>query len=124
LTFARNCYQIYLEHLSNPSDGMSFCALSEFLSDISAGLGGTRTYSGLDASALLNATQNFIQNNNDPKAAVIVTGSFAIENLAELFVLFFFYDGPTPPAGIFDEFDAVIPIEDQVSTQSYYDIVC
>jgi hypothetical protein len=81
-------------------------------------------YSGLDASALLNATQNFIQNNNDPKAAVIVTGSFAIENLAELFVLFFFYDGPTPPAGIFDEFDAVIPIEDQVSTQSYYDIVC
>jgi hypothetical protein len=86
--------------------------------------GGTRTYSGLDASALLNATQNFIQNNNDPKAAVIVTGSFAIENLAELFVLFFFYDGPTPPAGIFDEFDAVIPIEDQVSTQSYYNIVC
>ncbi|PMD47417.1 FAD-binding domain-containing protein [Hyaloscypha variabilis F] len=85
--------------------------------------GGTRTYSGLDASALLNATQNFIQNNNDPKAAVIVTGSLAIENLAELFVLFYFYDGPTPPAGIFDEFDAIVPIADQVSTQSYADIV-
>jgi len=77
--------------------------------------GGTRTYSGLDASALLNATQHFIQNNNDPKAAVIVTGSLAIENLAELFVLFFFYDGPTPPAGIFAEFDAIVPIIDQAS---------
>jgi hypothetical protein len=53
-----------------------------------------------------------------------VTGSFAIKNLAELFVVFFFYDGPTPPAGIFDEFDAIIPIADQVSKQSYYDIVC
>lgn len=36
--------------------------------------------------------------------------------------MFFFYDGPTPPAGIFDEFDAIIPIADQVSKQSYYDI--
>lgn len=78
----------------------------------------------MDASALLNATQNFIQNNSDPRAAVIVTGSLAIENLAELFALFFFYDRPAPPAGIFDEFDATIPIDDQVSTQSYYDIVC
>ncbi len=51
---------------------------------------GTRTYSGLDASALFNAKQNFIQNNNDPKVAVIVTGSFAVKNLAELFVLLFF----------------------------------
>lgn len=88
------------------------------------GVGGTRTYAGIDASALLNATQNFVQHNNDPKAAVIVTGSLAIENLAELFVLFFFYDGPTPPVGVFDEFDAIIPIADQVSTQSYADIVC
>lgn len=86
--------------------------------------GGTRTYSGLDASALLNATQNFIQNNNDPKAAVIVTGTVAIENLAQLFVLFFFYDGPTPPSGVFDEFDAVVPLSDQTSTQPYADIVC
>jgi hypothetical protein len=52
-----------------------------------------------------------------------VTGSIAIENLAGLFVLFYFYDGPTPPAGIFDEFDAIVPIADQVSTQSYADIV-
>jgi hypothetical protein len=86
--------------------------------------GGTRIYAGTDASALLNATQTFIQNNNDPKAAVIVTGSLAIDSLAELFVLFFFYDGPTPPAGVFDEFDAIIPIDDGVSTQSYADIVC
>lgn len=57
-------------------------------------------------------------NSDEPKAAVIVTGSFAIKNLAELFVVFFFYDGPTPPAGIFDEFDAIIPIADQVSKQS------
>lgn len=53
-----------------------------------------------------------------------MTGNIAIEDLAEIFVLFFFYDGPTPPAGVFDEFDAIVPTLDQVSTQSYADIVC
>ena len=52
-----------------------------------------------------------------------MTGSIAIENLAQLFVLFFFYDGPTPPAGVFDVFNAVLPITDQTATQSYASIV-
>jgi len=67
----------------------------------------------------LNATQSFIEENNDPKAAVIVTGELAIENLVQTWEIFFFYNGTTPPPGVFDEFNAIIPVIDQVTTQSY-----
>ena len=53
---------------------------------------------------------------------MIVTGEIAIESLLEIFVVFFFYDGPTP-LGVFDEFDAIPYLTDGTKTQSYYDLV-
>lgn len=73
--------------------------------------------------AIINATQHFIQNNNDPKAAIIVTLDLAVDSLLRLAVVFFFYDGPAPPGAVFDEFNSIIPTLDQVTTQNYTAIV-
>ena len=62
--------------------------------------GGTRSYAGTAGPALLNASENFIQYNNDPKAAIIVTGELTVENLVYLWVVFYFYNGTTPPPGV------------------------
>ncbi|KUJ08661.1 FAD-binding domain-containing protein [Mollisia scopiformis] len=86
--------------------------------------GGIRSYAATEAEALLNATENFNENyDKDPKAAVIVTGEIAIDSLLEIFVVFFFYDGPTAPAGIFDEFNAIPFLTDGTETRSYYDLI-
>lgn len=86
--------------------------------------GGIRSYAATEAEALLNATENFNENyGSHPEAAVIVTGEITIESLLEIFVVFFFYDGATPPAGVFDEFNAIPTLTDGVKVQSYYDLV-
>jgi hypothetical protein len=54
---------------------------------------------------------------------VIVTGEITIDSLLEIFVVFFFYDGSTPPEGVFDGFDAIPFLTDGTQTQSYYDLV-
>ncbi|KAF4625739.1 hypothetical protein G7Y89_g12424 [Cudoniella acicularis] len=86
--------------------------------------GGIRSYAATEAAAILNATQDFTVNYyKDPKAAVIVTGEITIENLLETFIVFFFYDGPSPPAGVFDEFNAIPFLTDGTKVQSYYDLI-
>ncbi|TVY29461.1 putative FAD-linked oxidoreductase [Lachnellula hyalina] len=82
---------------------------------------GTRIYDATKLSAVLNATQHFIEYNDDPKAAVIVTLDIAVDTLVQVAVVFFFYDGETPQGGVFDEFNALIPTSDQVTTQTYSD---
>lgn len=81
--------------------------------------GGTRFYDGSAGPAPLNATQNFIQDNEDPKAAVIVTGELTIESLVYVWVVFYFYNGTTPASGVFDEFNAIVLFSDSVITQPY-----
>jgi hypothetical protein len=71
----------------------------------------------------LNATQDFTENCNDPRAGIIVTGEIAVDSLLEIFIVFFFYDGPTPRDGVFDKFNAIPTLTDGVQTQSYYDFV-
>ncbi|TVY12974.1 putative FAD-linked oxidoreductase, partial [Lachnellula arida] len=86
--------------------------------------GGVRTYSGTYAEQIINATQNFTENYfQHPKAAVIVTSEIAIDSLLDIFVVFFFYDGETPPAGIFDAFDALPTVTDAAKTQTYSDLL-
>ncbi|TVY68869.1 putative FAD-linked oxidoreductase, partial [Lachnellula suecica] len=84
--------------------------------------GGLRSYSGIYAEELINATQAFTAN-FDPKAAVIVTGEIAIDSLLDIFVVFLFYDGAAPPAGVFDAFDALPTISDDVKTRTYADLL-
>jgi hypothetical protein len=71
----------------------------------------------------LNATQDFTENYNDPNVGIIVTGEIAIDSLLETFIIFFFYDGATPPDEVFGNFNAIPTLTDDVQTQSYYDFV-
>lgn len=70
----------------------------------------------------MNATQALTAN-YDPKSAVIVTGEVAIDTLLEIFIVFFFYDAATPPAGVFDAFDAIPTLTNGTKTQSYADLL-
>jgi hypothetical protein len=85
--------------------------------------GGIRFYDGNYAETIINATHDFNSNFKDPKAAVIVTGEVAIDDLLEIFVVFFFYDGETPPPGIFDAFNALPAIIDNAKVQTYSELV-
>jgi hypothetical protein len=85
--------------------------------------GGLRFYSGEYAETILNATHDFNTNFKDPKAAIIVTGEITIESLVELFAIFFFYDGETPPPGIFDTFNALPAVIDNAKVQTYSELV-
>jgi hypothetical protein len=70
---------------------------------------------------LLAAFQDFTENPVDPKAAVILT----LERVAgiNIFLLFKFYDGPTPPTGVFKGFEGIPSISDSSKTQYYGDLV-
>lgn len=88
--------------------------------------GGTRSYSEDKRVALFKAITNFVRTYPDAKAAVIPTFQFGLPanalNAVTGPLFFFFYDGETPPAGVFDEFDAIESLSDGTGTNSYYNI--
>ncbi|CAG8970919.1 hypothetical protein HYALB_00000898 [Hymenoscyphus albidus] len=90
---------------------------------ISQTWGGVRTYSFLNADKLLAATSDWTGNLPDPKGSVIVTGNVAADNVVDIFVVYFFYDGPIPPPGVFDKFDIIPAITDDTKTRSYSDLL-
>lgn len=88
--------------------------------------GGTRAYSPGKRKELFNALAKFVRDYPDKKAAIIPTFEFGLPlnilNAVTGPVLFFFYDGPEPPKGVFDDFDAIKSISDNTQTRSYYDL--
>lgn len=72
---------------------------------------------------ILSAVRNFTENYNDLKAAVIPTSELTLVNSTNLWVVFLFYDGLEPPAGIFDEFLALDPLLNTCKTRSYADLL-
>jgi hypothetical protein len=54
---------------------------------------------------------------------VIVTSEVTIDTLVEIWMVFMFYNGVSPPAGVFDAFNAIQPISDSVKVQSYADFL-
>ncbi|KZT71943.1 FAD-binding domain-containing protein [Daedalea quercina L-15889] len=83
--------------------------------------GGQLIISGEYADQVNAATANFSNNVTDPKAAVITTYDY--EESAFLISIILFYDAPTQPPGIFDEFLAIPTISYDVSTMDYLDLV-
>lgn len=92
-------------------------ALLSTLSDQIQVWGGYRVYNSKNAPNLINATHRFTQNFHDPKAAIIVTAELV--SSVTIFVVFFFYDGPVVPDGVFNEFNALKTIIDHTSVKSY-----
>ncbi|KAL2258814.1 hypothetical protein VTK26DRAFT_7730 [Humicola hyalothermophila] len=74
--------------------------------------------------ALLRAVRDFTEHNTDDRAAVIVTAERVTANLLDSWILFLFYDGPAPPAGLFANFTSLKPaIANTLRARSYADLM-
>ncbi|KIP04819.1 hypothetical protein PHLGIDRAFT_75249 [Phlebiopsis gigantea 11061_1 CR5-6] len=83
--------------------------------------GGLMTITGDHLDAVSNATTKFSATVTDPKAAILPTYNFLLG--APGVSLIMFYDGPTPPAGIFDDFLAIPHFTKDVETRSFSSLV-
>ncbi|KAF9038019.1 FAD-binding domain-containing protein [Panaeolus papilionaceus] len=68
-----------------------------------------------------DATVNFHTNVLDPKASILSTFDAALA--VPIVTLHLFYDGPTPPAGMFDEFMAITYLSRDVKTRSFLSLI-
>jgi hypothetical protein len=85
--------------------------------------GGVLTFSYDKSSQILQAIRDFTEYYPDDKAAIIPTCEHTAL-FTEWFV-FVFYDGPTPPDGIFNNFtDLGADLNTAQTWDSYYDLVC
>ncbi|KAJ8496445.1 hypothetical protein ONZ45_g12439 [Pleurotus djamor] len=83
--------------------------------------GGVITYSALrldDVSAAVNA---FSASVTDPKAAIITNYNFVLGQPGIAHIMF--YDGPSPPSGIFDDFMDIPHVTQDVSTRSFLSLI-
>ena len=54
---------------------------------------------------------------------LLLRESSQLKNLVYVWVVFYFYNGTTPAPGVFDEFNAIVPVSDSVMTQPYASLV-
>ncbi|KAI0048657.1 FAD-binding domain-containing protein [Auriscalpium vulgare] len=80
--------------------------------------GGLLVYPSDQIDALIEAIANFQDSVNDTKAAVIPALAASDPSAVTLAALVF-YDAPTPPAGIWDDFLAIETLQSTVETQSF-----
>jgi hypothetical protein len=86
--------------------------------------GGLINVASLAYNDVINATAEFSATNTDPKAAAIIAFNTVVNSLVvSLASIILFYDGPNPPAGIFDKFLALPFITKDVKTRSFLDLV-
>ncbi|KAG1731564.1 hypothetical protein EDB19DRAFT_1737404 [Suillus lakei] len=83
--------------------------------------GGPIVYTANVVDLVNQATANFVANITDPKAQIITTYNHVFGALVAAELVF--YDGPSPPEGIFDEFLAIPHLLEDVSTRSFLSLV-
>ncbi|KAF5346348.1 hypothetical protein D9758_011479 [Tetrapyrgos nigripes] len=84
-------------------------------------LGGLLTYTAGKLDDVAAATAKFAAEVTDPKAALITTANFVLGQPGVSQLLF--YDGPNPPAGIFDDFLAIPSFTKDVDTRDFVSLV-
>ena len=52
-----------------------------------------------------------------------MTAELTVLGAVDIWVMFLFYDGPEPPAGVFDIFTDIKPLTNDCKTRSYYDLL-
>lgn len=72
---------------------------------------------------ILAALRDFTEYYPDEKAAIILTAERTLATLVNIWILFVFYDGPEPPAGVFDNFTAIPYTLDNTKTQSINELL-
>ncbi|PBK85360.1 FAD-binding domain-containing protein [Armillaria gallica] len=83
--------------------------------------GGAASYNASYISAFNAASVKFCSEVADPKAAMIM--AYVYVSGQELLSTLMFYDGPTPPDGIFDDFLAIPAFTQDVATRSFFDLI-
>jgi len=79
--------------------------------------GGSLSFTAEQIPTISRATTEFAASVVDPKAAIITTFDFFLGQPGITMVIF--YDGPTPPAGIFDRFTSLPAATSDISTRSF-----
>lgn len=106
--------------------GNQFAIVTEFVMNtypIGDVWGGVKIYTMDQKEALLQATHNLVSDYYDPKAAVIVTYTSTVESLIEVFVVFYFYNSPSGPGEILEEFNSIPALISRTKTRSYLDLL-
>ncbi|QRV98415.1 FAD-binding domain protein [Ceratobasidium sp. AG-Ba] len=83
--------------------------------------GGLKTFTFDQLDKVNNATVDFINTVTDPKAGIITTYNFLLGQPGVSLLMF--YDGPTPPAGIFERFESILHFTSDVKTRSLTSLV-
>lgn len=52
-----------------------------------------------------------------------MTGELTALGAVDIWIMFLFYDGPSPPPGVFDVFTDIKPLTNDCKTRSYYDLL-
>jgi hypothetical protein len=79
-------------------------------------------YTAGNRDAIFAAAHDFIQNPPDPKAAVIVNHEQTLGGTT-IFMVFYFYDGPSPPPGAFGKLTDIKATLDFTTVRTYTELV-
>ncbi|KAI9925784.1 hypothetical protein MW887_005590 [Aspergillus wentii] len=83
--------------------------------------GGNYIFTANQTPQVLEAIRDFVEYYPDDKAAIIVTYEHAA--LVSTWIMFLFYDGPSPPDGVFSNFTNIGPTDTTKTFDSYYDLL-
>ncbi|PBK61210.1 FAD dependent oxidoreductase [Armillaria solidipes] len=83
--------------------------------------GGAASYNASYISTFAAASVKYCSEVTDPKAAILIIYGYASGQV--LLSTQMFYDGPTPPDGIFDDFLAISTLAQDVTTRSFFDLI-
>ncbi|KIJ22107.1 hypothetical protein PAXINDRAFT_165385 [Paxillus involutus ATCC 200175] len=81
--------------------------------------GGFISYTPAHVEAVNQATANFAANTTDPKAALMITYDYFASRKSLAPSALIFYNAPTPPPGVFDEFLAIPALVTNITTLSF-----
>ncbi|KAI0595463.1 FAD binding domain-containing protein [Biscogniauxia sp. FL1348] len=76
-----------------------------------------------NTAAILAAVRDFTENYPDEKAGIILTAERTLATLADIWIIFLYYNGPEPPSGVFDGFTAVPHSINTAKTQTMNELV-
>ncbi|KAK7189489.1 FAD binding domain-containing protein [Paraphaeosphaeria sporulosa] len=85
--------------------------------------GGNIAYTADKSAEILAAVRDFTEYYPDDKAGIIMTAELTQFGVIDIWLMFLFYDGPTPPAGVFDNFTAIAHLSDDTKSRSYSDLL-
>lgn len=83
--------------------------------------GGVRTFGDWQNKDVSEAVARFTSENTDPRAAIIPTFNFVSTLVLDIpaIAVAMFYDGPSPPPGVFDVFDDIKTISDDTKQRDF-----